>query len=222
MNGVNWLATCVVAAFIILGSARAETVTGPARLVDGDTLDIRGRVVRLFGIDAPETRQTCQLYSGRSYACGVRATEVMQELIAGRQVRCTGDEQDHYGRLIAQCTVDGMDLNREMVRRGWAVAFQKFTDLYLLEELDAAKANVGLWRGAFQRPTEFRDAVWTASEQQSPNGCPIKGNISQHGRIYHAPWSQYYARTRINPARGERWFCSEDEAIAAGWRAPLR
>jgi hypothetical protein len=109
-----------------------------------------------------------------------------------------------------------------MVRRGWAVAFQKYTDAYLAEELDAAKAGRGLWRGTFERPTAFRAAVWAASEQQSPDGCPIKGNISKRGKIYHAPWSRSYARTRINPARGERWFCSEAEAIAAGWRAPLR
>ncbi len=58
--------------------------------------------------------------------------------------------------------------------------------------------------------------------QRAPRRCPIKGNISSAGRIYHVPWSEWYERTRIDPARGERWFCSEDDAIRAGWRAPYR
>ncbi|MEM1300608.1 MAG: thermonuclease family protein [Pseudomonadota bacterium] len=222
MNGVLWLASMALVTFMIASGVRAETVSGPARLVDGDTLEVGGQMVRLFGIDAPETRQTCTSFSGKSFACGTKATEALARLIGQSRVTCEGEERDSYDRLIGWCRAGGRDTNREMVRLGWAVAFRRYSDLYLAEELEAAKSGAGLWRGEFQRPSEFRAAIWAASEQEAPEGCPIKGNISSRGKIYHAPWSRSYSRTRINPARGERWFCSEAEALAAGWRAPLR
>ena len=225
MNGVFRLCGAVCAALAILVFethwAAADNVRGSARLVDGDTLEVRGQMIRLFGIDAPESAQTCEA-SGRRYPCGRLAAETLAKLIAGRTVSCEGDERDRYDRLIGWCRAGRTDLNREMVRLGWAVAFRQFTDVFLEEELDAAKAARGLWRGQFERPTRFRAARWAEAKQESPNGCPIKGNISDRGRIYHTPWSRHYSRTRINTRRGERWFCSEAEAIRAGWRAPIR
>ena len=66
----------------------------------------------------------------------------------------------------------------------------------------------------------FRHKRWEVAAQKAPQGCPIKGNISENGRIYHVPWSRDYAKTRIDTAKGERWFCSEKEALEAGWRPP--
>jgi len=200
----------------------AETVAGPARLIDGDTIDIDGRRIRLHGIDAPETGQSCTDHRDRPYRCGDRASDALDQMIRGRRVTCDGDETDRYGRLIAVCQTGGVDLNRAMVRSGWAVAFRRYAETYLAEELEAQKANRGLWRGHFERPEEHRAQQWALAEQKSPEGCPIKGNISRNGRIYHVPWSRWYARTRISPGKGERWFCTEAEAIAAGWRAPIR
>ena len=59
-----------------------------------------------------------------------------------------------------------------------------------------------------------------ASPSKLPKPCRIKGNISDGGHIYHVPGSPHYSRTRVEPEKGERWFCTEEEAIAAGWRAP--
>lgn len=221
MNGERWLgALCVL--FLCVTGVQADQVVGLARLVDGDTLEIRGQAVRLSGIDAPETGQLCTNHRRRSYRCGEAALDALAVLVGQRPVRCVGDEYDRYDRLIATCHVGGRNLNRAMVEAGWAVAFQQFTDLYLPQELDAAKAARGLWQGPFQRPVEHRAERWEAAKQVSPRGCPIKGNISARGKIYHTPWSRWYARTRINTGKGERWFCSEDEALRAGWRAPLR
>lgn len=72
----------------------------------------------------------------------------------------------------------------------------------------------------FQKPWEYRAEKWEVAEQEAPDGCPIKGNISENGRIYHAPWSPWYKKTKIDEAKEERWFCSEAEAVSAGWRAP--
>lgn len=204
----------------------SERHQGLARLIDGDTLQIDDQRIRLNGIDTPEPAQRCTDVRGKRYRCGKRATDALNKLIRGRPVVCHGSARDDYDRLIAECTIrtgtGTVSLNREMVRLGWAVAFEKYSDLYLPEQLEAAKANRGIWRGAFQLPQDFRAERWKITEQQAPDGCPIKGNISDRGRIYHTPWSQYYSRTRINTAKGERWFCDEAEAIRAGWRAPFR
>jgi len=85
----------------------------------------------------------------------------------------------------------------------------------------ARQSKRGIWAGSAEPPWDFRKSKWQIAGARAPAGCPIKGNISANGRIYHTPWSPHYARTRINEAAGERWFCSEDEAMAAGWRPPL-
>ena len=217
MNGTWWFAGALMASPV-----QAASVAGKTRLLDGDTIEISGQVVRLHGIDAPESGQDCYDGSNRAYDCGKQAQKALQSLIRGAHVRCTGQELDRYDRLIATCTVGGRNLNREMVRQGWAVAFRRYSQDYLAEELDAVKAARGIWRGQFERPYIVREKRWAVAKQSSPNGCPIKGNISSRGKIYHTPYSRSYAKTRINTARGERWFCSEAEALAAGWRAPYR
>lgn len=202
--------------------ASAESLSGHARLIDGDTIEVAGRDVRLHGIDAPETGQSCFDGDGREYRCGADATRALARLIRDRPVACDGAEHDRYGRLVAVCRVGGLDLNREMVRLGHAVAYAEYSADYLSEELDAYKAGRGIWAGSFERPSVVRASRWKIARQKSPEGCPIKGNISRNGRIYHAPWSEWYDRTRIDTSRGERWFCSEAEAMAAGWRPPRR
>jgi hypothetical protein len=77
------------------------------------------------------------------------------------------------------------------------------------------------WAGTPEPPWDYRAKRWKTAEQYSPKGCPIKGNIARHGeRIYHAPWSPWYRKTSVDERKGERWFCSEREALDAGWRAP--
>ena len=189
------------------------------RVVDGDTLELDGTIFRLNGIDAPEHGQTCG-----TWACGKAATNALAEIVEGRSVHCSPIAEDGYGRMIATCYADGRDIGAEMVDKGLAWAFVKYTDVYLPEELVSKDKALGVFAGEFETPWEFRASRWNQArthEQQAPEGCPIKGNISKSGRIYHAPWSPWYARTRINTRKGERWFCSEAEAVAAGWRAPF-
>ncbi|HEU0221518.1 MAG TPA: thermonuclease family protein [Paracoccaceae bacterium] len=202
------------------GAAHAETLRGPARIIDGDSLAIAGRPVRLLGIDAPELAQLCEDELGRSYACGKAAQRHLARLIAGRNLLCRGEVEDPYGRLLARCAVGSVDIARQMVLDGQAVVFVKFSDEFALEEELARKAGKGLWAGRFELPWEFRAHAWAASAEVAPDpGCPIKGNINRRGaRIYHLPGDPDYARTRIDQAKGERWFCDEAEAVRAGWR----
>ena len=210
---------------ILLGMsiATAADVAGNARVVDGDTIAVESVTVRLYGIDAPENGQDCTRASGKKYNCGLAAEKHLKRLAQGR-VQCSGNQFDDYGRLIGICESGGKEVNRAMVLAGWALAFRKFSDTYVTEEATAKAGGRGMWAGEFQAPWEFRAQKWQAASQAVPDrDCPIKGNINRKGvKIYHAPWSRSYKRTKINTAKGERWFCSEGEALAAGWRAPFR
>lgn len=209
------VATAALITAIAMGAASAVTAT----VVDGDTIEMGGTTYRLHGIDAPEAGQKCNGKS-RPWSCGNQATKRLTEIVAGRDVQCDNRGQDDYDRVIAVCTADGIEINDAMVREGFAWAFVRFSDDYVDAEAEARAAGVGVWQAPTETPWDYRARRWQVEAQESPEGCPIKGNISANGRIYHAPWSPWYSRTKISTDKGERWFCSEREALDAGWRAP--
>ena len=107
-------------------------------MVDGDTLEVRGTRVRLHGIDAPETKQTC-IVGGQRWRCGREATQALARRIGGRPVACEERDRDGYGRAVAVCRVGGKDVNAWMAAEGWAFAYRKYSQRYVAEEA-AAKA----------------------------------------------------------------------------------
>ncbi|MDE0408418.1 MAG: thermonuclease family protein [Alphaproteobacteria bacterium] len=203
--------------------AEAEVISGEARVIDGDTLSIAGRRIRLHGIDAPETRQTCRRH-GRRWACGKAATRAMRRLVGRDPVRCEVRDRDRHGRAVAVCFAAGRDLQRELVRQGLALAYRRYSTRHVPEEDAARRERAGLWSGEFTEPWRWRREARERRRsverrpQTAPGSCLIKGNISRNGRIYHVPGGQHYDRTRIDASRGERWFCTEAGARAAGWR----
>ena len=207
--------------FVLLFLLPASATLAEVQIIDGDTLILDGTIYRINGIDAPEAGQTCTSDRGKDWACGDAATNALYEMTVGRSVTCEKLAVDPYRRIVARCAADGQDVAREMVARGMAWAFLKFSDEYEATQKTAKSARLGIWRGEARPAWEFREGRWNIKQQQAPEGCPIKGNISQRGKIYHVPRSKYYNRTKINTVKGERWFCDEAEAIAAGWRAPL-
>ncbi|KAA9009929.1 thermonuclease family protein [Histidinibacterium aquaticum] len=213
------LAFCL-ALVLASGSATAQ-IAGPARVVDGDTLEVGGTTVRLHGIDAPEIDQTCGSASGADWACGRWVASRLGERIGDGAVSCRQLDTDRYGRAVARCATGERDLGAWLVGNGLAFAYRRYSMDYDLAEKRAAVAALGLWGYEVTSPAAFRRAG--ESEGPAPAGdCRIKGNVSNNGRIYHMPQDTYYAETRIDPARGERWFCSEAEARAAGWRRARR
>ncbi len=193
-------------------------VTGHVRVIDGDTIAIGETRIRLEGIDAPEFAQTCQRKWFGWWACGTAATSALTNMIGDKSVTCEPRGLDKYGRTLAVCFIDGRDLNAQMVRQGYAWAFVRYSSSYVKEEALAKAEGLGIWQGELMPAWEFRAKRWAAAEQQTPEGCAIKGNVTKHGRIYHMPWSPWYAQIRIEADKGKRWFCTEAEAIAAGWR----
>ena len=130
-------------------------VIGQAQVVDGDTLQVAGERVRLYGIDAPESRQSCTL-SGVGWPCGQNATRVLTGVVNGRVVTCRGDKRDRYGRLIAVCYIGTDDLNARMVRDGWALAYRRYAPDYVPQETEARASGSGIWQGQFLEPWEWR------------------------------------------------------------------
>jgi endonuclease YncB( thermonuclease family) len=130
-------------------------VTGKARVIDGDTIEVGGERVRLHGIDAPEAKQTCTA-GGREWACGRDATFALAYEVGNHWVTCRGDQRDRYGRLIAVCYVGPHDLGERMVRGGWALAYRRYSMDYVDDEGAARQARTGMWRGEFVPPWEWR------------------------------------------------------------------
>ena len=187
---------------------------------DGDTFtvltdELQQVKVRLAEIDAPE----------RGQPFGRRSHEALSKMIFHQEVRIEIQTTDRYGRLVGRPFVGKSDVCAEMVGIGAAWVYRKYLlDQNLLEiEDDARSAKRGLWglpESDAVPPWEWRRI---GDQAAGPNGCEIKGNIGNRGdKIYHMPGSRAYGGTKIDQERGERWFCSEQEAQAAGWRVIRR
>lgn len=195
--------------------------SGPARVIDGDTVEVAGTRIRLHGIDAPEVAQTCSTEQGVRFACGTWVTDQTRQLLLGKWLRCTQVDTDRYGRMVATCDMGGQDLGQVLVERGLAFAYRKYSMAYDLDEKRAAIMDRGLHALRIQSPSQFRKTRAVGRFPTDPN-CRIKGNISAKGRIFHEPGQENYEVTGIRPEKGERWFCTASEARKAGWRRARR
>jgi endonuclease YncB( thermonuclease family) len=224
-----------------------EQVVGIARVVDGDTIFINEVRIRLEGIDAPESTQACGKFnadttpslpfgtpsmlgkperSATQWACGTAATRHLARMIGHAEVRCDDLGPDKYGRTLGRCFVGQLNLNAAMVRDGYAWAYVKYSKDYVALEAEARVARVGVWQGDAMPAWDYRKRAWETAEVVAPAGCTIKGNVSASGKVYHMPWNTWYDKVKMEPSRdglagGKRWFCSEQEAMAAGWRPAL-
>jgi endonuclease YncB( thermonuclease family) len=212
---------------------------------DGSTIQLADVTYRLDGINAPELDQICIDEHADAWACGAEARDQLAKLIGDREVRCNDLGPGPYKkRHIGICTVEGesTSLNQLVVRQGFALNFEPYARGRFKEDETGAKENRrGLWKGCFVAPQEFRRgqkdgaligescrtdkdreirAVLFPDDPAMPSGCSIKGKFAVRARVtgnvgvYHLQGcSSYPALTKP-----DRWFCSEDDAQAAGFR----
>jgi hypothetical protein len=177
--------------------------------------------VRLAGIDAPESEQRCGK-AGRSWRCSAATEAALARLVGSRRVSCTLAGSDESGRALGRCSVGKKDVAAELVREGHVFADGTVLARYAGAEREARAAKAGMWSGEVERPAAYRSKLWEEAKRRAPEGCPIKGQVSGSARVYVLPWSPDYERVRVQKARGERWFCSEQEAVSAGFKAAQR
>jgi endonuclease YncB( thermonuclease family) len=193
-------------------------IEGRARVLSGDTLRIARSTIRISGIEAPVTGQTCVAAGSRRWRCDVSAKVALSRLVGGETVTCEVSDADEQGRHLGTCRLGETDIAGELVRNGYVFAETGFFAAYGSLESEARAAKSGIWRGDAERPADYRAQKWEEAKREAPDGCPIKGNVSRGRRLYVLPWARGYERVRISQRRGERWFCTEAEARAAGWQ----
>ena len=233
----------ILAAMMLVGAAaQAADFTGVARVIDGNTLVIDATKIRLERIDAPETDQVCLNAKAIRWNCGIEARDQLAAHVAGREIKCTSNGVDAYRRTLATCYLADEDLNGWMVQQGWALPYFRQSFVYVDAEKEARTQQRGLWQGAFIAPSDWRHRNKTTTIMgtlKAPNAqamllgptatanapspeCTIKGDITRaRRRIYHMQNQKSYAKIRMDKG-GKRWFCTTEEAEAAGWRRALR
>lgn len=187
---MNRSATAFLAALVIGGSAAALAIAEPwqmplvgvASAVDGDTIRINGARVRLAGIDAPESGQTCSRASAAFYACGEMATAALRQMLSrDPRVTCQATATDRYKRTIATCRNGEGDLGARMVATGNAVAYRRYSLAYVDQEAAAKAERIGIWQGSFEEPERWRHrrvdcsshkTIPIASWPEDQTGCP--------------------------------------------------
>lgn len=131
-------------------------IAGTASVIDGDTIDIHGQRIRLFGVDTPEKAQTCDDADGQPYRCGQKASFALADFIGRSLVSCEQKAIDRYGRIVAKCFVRNLDMNEYMVRSGWALAYRRYASDYIGAEQEAKNNHRGVWAGTLIPPWEWR------------------------------------------------------------------
>ena len=152
--------TLVFVLLLLSGGALADDFVGQASVVDGDTLEIHGIRIRLWGIDAPESSQLCRGEDSLQYRCGAQAANDLDAFIARRPVNCSPLSLDQYGRTVATCSVGGNDLGEWLVRKGLALDWPQYSkSRYGSAQRDAERAGLGIWKGSYVEPWLYRACI---------------------------------------------------------------
>jgi endonuclease YncB( thermonuclease family) len=150
--------------YIDVRSENINKITGFARVVDGDTIKINSKKIRLYGIDAPEKKQKCKktyltisfISFTKDYMCGEISTQKLIKKINKQKLNCNILDVDRYKRLIGECFKRNINLNSWMVSNGYAVAYRKYSKKYVSDEINAKNNKLGIWQGKFEMPWDYR------------------------------------------------------------------
>jgi len=137
-----------------------QQFSGIAKVIDGDSIIVDDREVRIFGIDAPEYRQSCFDGKNREYSCGKASRNFLYDLVNGKKVTCHYAQKDKYNRFLGKCEIGALSINQEIIRNGMGVIynFSESDDVMDALEAKAKEQKLGIWQGAFQLPKEYRKA----------------------------------------------------------------
>ena len=133
----------------------ANEITGFPKIIDGDTVHVNLKKIRLEGIDAPEIRQMCKK-NKKNYACGKIARDNLKEKIGNMKIRCISSGKDRYRRYLGTCFIKTVNLNKWMVKNGNAVAYRRYSKEYTIDEEFAKNNKLGIWSGTFIQPEKWR------------------------------------------------------------------
>lgn len=226
--------------------AASPALAASAIVRDGDTIQLGDTVFRLDGVDAPERDQLCIDDHADPWSCGIEARDQLTKLIGGRSVHCDdlGPDKPHRNRRIGFCSIDGdaVSLNQQVAKSGYAISVTPAIKAHVTDDVtDAKTAARGLWKGCMVAPAEFRigkkdgpligascradrdreiRAVLFPDAPAAPSGCTIKAKFAVRARItgnigiYHLQGCPSYPAI----TEPDRWFCSEDDARASGFR----
>lgn len=145
-------------------SENINKISGFAKVVDGDTIKINSKKIRLYGIDAPEKKQKCKktyltisfMSFTKDYMCGEVSTQKLIKKINNQKLNCNIIDVDRYKRLIGECFKRNINLNSWMVSNGYAVAYRKYSKKYVSDEINAKHNKLGIWQGKFEMPWDYR------------------------------------------------------------------
>ena len=150
--------------YIDVRSENINRITGFAKVIDGDTIKINSKKIRLYGIDAPEKKQKCKktyltisfMSFTKDYMCGEVSTQKLIKKINKQKLNCNILDVDRYKRLIGECFKRNINLNSWMVSNGYAVAYRKYSKKYVSDEINAKNNKLGIWQGKFEMPWDYR------------------------------------------------------------------
>ncbi|WP_026234508.1 thermonuclease family protein [Calidithermus timidus] len=156
----------------LVGLSLAQSIlVGRSSVIDGDTLEIQGVRIRLWGVDSVESSQTCLDAAGKPWPCGRRAAFALADFLGQRTVHCEQKDTDRYGRMVAVCSVGGTEVNRWLVEQGWAMAYTRYGGaVYLDSQRQAQAARRGIWQGSFEPPWEYRSNPANPPTAGTPRG----------------------------------------------------
>lgn len=205
-----------------VGKSSSSELSGRATAISGDLLRVNGQLVRIAGIEPPVAKHPCLKANGRRWNCSAAARTALEKIVRGKSVACAASSQDDEGHTLASCTIDGDDVADALVRGGHVFAAPGLFASYGSAESAASAAKIGLWQGDTVRPQQWREQIWEEAKRAAPEGCPIKGYTRAADRLYAMPWASGYDGAKVRTVKGDRWFCSEEEARSAGFKAASR
>ena len=145
------ISVCLIFFFLTYFDVKSDKI----KIIDGDTIHLNGKKIRFSGIDTPEIRQTCTK-NNEIVKCGIQARELLVKIISNNNVKCIEEGKDQYKRILAECFVNDLSLSSYLVKNGYAFAYRKYSQKFVIDEDFARLNKLGMWSMNFEYPWDWR------------------------------------------------------------------